>query len=224
MVTIRHATIVLALCTVTMTAQAQTVSDSDFISIDPALTIIPGDASDTNFHIAVMIDHATTLGAISLPISYAGQPELRIDTTFVSGSSAVGITRGPAGLDPAWVIHVTQIHDSTRSMLIGFISFSSVLPQDDTLCYVHFDLDAGGGAATVSIDSTTVTTNHLVLTDPSAQEYVPMWTPGVIDILSPSYIPIPGDVNCDSVVSSADIIFLVNYVFKGGSAPPERCE
>jgi hypothetical protein len=32
-------------------------------------------------------------------------------------------------------------------------------------------------------------------------------------------VPNHGDVNCDGVNTSADIILLVNYAFKGGPAP-----
>jgi hypothetical protein len=33
-----------------------------------------------------------------------------------------------------------------------------------------------------------------------------------------------GDVNCSGGVTSADIIYLVNYVFKGGLAPCDACD
>jgi len=36
-------------------------------------------------------------------------------------------------------------------------------------------------------------------------------------------VELTGDVNVDAVVTSADIIYLVNYVFKGGSMP-QPCE
>ena len=28
-----------------------------------------------------------------------------------------------------------------------------------------------------------------------------------------------GDVNCDTIITSSDIIYMVNYVFKGGEEP-----
>jgi hypothetical protein len=39
----------------------------------------------------------------------------------------------------------------------------------------------------------------------------------------PEPCPGAGDVNCDSVATAADVIYLVNYTFKGGPAPCDVC-
>lgn len=44
-----------------------------------------------------------------------------------------------------------------------------------------------------------------------------VWTPTTTALAQGEYHP--GDVNCDSVLNSMDIIYLVNYVFKSGVAP-----
>ena len=52
-------------------AQAQ-VSDSDFLSIVPANVDITDNGLDTNFNVAIMVDHASTLAAITIPMEYTG--------------------------------------------------------------------------------------------------------------------------------------------------------
>ena len=41
--------------------------------------------------------------------------------------------------------------------------------------------------------------------------------------MAPLPCPAAGDVNCNGANTSADIIFLVNHVFKGGPLPCDVC-
>lgn len=203
----------------TGSAEAQLpVSDSDFVRVYPPVTQVTVDTTNARFNVAVMIDNATPLGAISLPLTYAGVPGLSIDTTVRPSSGIIGVTFGPAGRSPSWTIKTTLINDGSKNILIGFISFFVGLPPtDDTLCYVHFDV-VPGSQGTVLLDTTEANSQIMGLVTEDAFEFSPTWTPGLIQV--DVGIGVPGDMDCDLEVTVGDIIYLVNYIFKNG---PEPC-
>ena len=210
---------VLALTLMGTSVQAQPVSSVDFFYIEPPVTVIPAGTGDTSFSIAIMMDNSTTLDAISIPLTYAGSPSLKIDTTVVT-SGNVGVTYGPAGSSLNWVLKTSFLDHDNQTILLGFIQFlAGVEPTQDTLCYVHFTLEGSGQSATVAIDTTTANNQHFRITDIAAREFIPTWTPGTISIGTPA-----GDVNCDDRVSVADVVYLVNYLFRAGPAPLSQCE
>ena len=100
--------------------RAQSVSDSDFLTIEPATTSIPDNSIDTNFNVAILLDNASTLGAIAIPLVFPGHPELRIDTSVVTGGNA-GVSYGPAG--NAWSLKTSLVDNTGQDILLGFITF-----------------------------------------------------------------------------------------------------
>jgi hypothetical protein len=169
-------------------ANAQSVSDSDFITtINPTDGTdqynIPANDVDTNFAIAIMIDNATILGAISIPLDFSGKTELNIDTTVVTPPDIKGVTYGPAG-GLAWTVKTSLVNNTAKTILMGFVSFAQFNPTNDTLCYVHFDLDASGSNSTITVDSTFLApANRLVVTDIAGPtDYTPTWQVLTINI------------------------------------------
>jgi hypothetical protein len=164
-----------------------------------------------------MISSPTTFGAITIPLSFAGLAQLNVDTTVVTATE-IGITWGPAGSHAGWTFKSSLVDNVNKTILIGLVSFSQVsLPSTDTLVYIHFDLDASGQGETIPVDSTFVPpTNSLTLTTESAFEFVPQWRPGTIEV---GFGLLAGDVYPDGIINSTDIVFLVNYILRGGPAP-----
>ena len=97
-------------------AGAQSVSDSDFLAIEPHETTVFVNA-DTQFTTAIVLNNATPLGTIVIPLSFSGLPELSIDTTVVTAPNIKGVTFGPAGSGAIWTIRST--HRRARSAICG---------------------------------------------------------------------------------------------------------
>jgi hypothetical protein len=167
------------------------VSDSDFISVIHPVDgtheyDIPNNNVDTNFAVAIMIDPSITLGAISIPLTFAGLPELNIDTTMGTPPDIVGVTYGPAGRDPGWTLKSSFIDNAAKTILLGFVAFSAATPGADTLCYLHWDLDASGQNVAITPDTTPVPpSSGLSITDAdliSPTDYIPQWTSLTINV------------------------------------------
>lgn len=164
-------------------AEAQ-VSDSDFFSIVPADLTVPEDV-DTNFHVVVYLNNATTAQSLTIPFTFAGSnANLRIDTTFVDGQGNKGVTQLALGSNPTWTIYSSLYDQVNQTILLGYVSFGTGLPpSDDSLVAIHFDLDAGGGVAAHDIDSTLLApSNNLRITTVLAEDIAPQWTKGTIHI------------------------------------------
>jgi hypothetical protein len=105
---------------------------------------------------------------------------LLIDTTVITPPDIVGVTYGPSGSDPAWTIRTSLVDNQARTILLGFISFGVFPPHPtDTLCYLHFDLDATDQFF-VWLDTAAIGANHLTVTDTTATEQIPVWSGGSI--------------------------------------------
>ncbi|OGC76012.1 MAG: hypothetical protein A2145_00915 [candidate division Zixibacteria bacterium RBG_16_40_9] len=102
-------------------------------------------------------------------------------------------------------------------LLIGAVPVEEALipPGSGSLCNIYFTLNDTVGP--ITLDTTFFEpSNHLsFVTGEPPVDYVPRFTAGVFPIL----VYLPGDATGDRKVDLADLIFLVNYVFKGGPAP-----
>jgi len=162
---------------------AQPVSDSDFIRMEPAsIGIDPKPTSDSAFKWAVWIDNSTVLGAIALPVCYTGSADLDIDTSVLTPPDIRGVTYGPAGRNSGWQIKTSLPRLDSNKILCGFISFSSFPASNDTLLYLHFKLLGNAADAVVSCDTCVVANQHVAITDVLAQDQIPDWNSGSLDI------------------------------------------
>lgn len=160
--------------------RAQSVSDSDFLWMDPTYIGLPCPQVDTVFQWAIMIHTATPLTSIAIPLTFTGESQLRIDTSVITPPDIVGVTYGSAGSDPAWNIRSSVVDNQAKTILLGFISFGVYPPRPmDTLCVLHIDLDATGGFV-VFLDTTVIGSNHMTVTGTDAVEWVPTWTRGIV--------------------------------------------
>lgn len=199
-------------------AQAQPHSDSDYIWIEPAVKTVSSISNGQKFTVAVMMENATSAAAVCLPLTFAGHPGLRIDTSVVTPPDMKGVTYGPAGALSTWLTRTSLVDNNRQTILIGFINWNrpGFITRRDTLCYIHFVLDGGGVSDTSRIDTTGLPpANHLTLTDDYAHDYVPVWRAGTILVAPPGV----GDLNGDGQLSGHDIIVMVNFVMKNGPAP-----
>lgn len=182
---------------------AQTVSDSDFISITSACDIPLG--SPATFTVTISINMKTRAAAFVIPLVFDGIPGLQVDTTVgVVGSR--GITFHALGNLSIWDIKSTMVRNSEQKILIGFASFSSALPPPAAgpLVDVHFTIPATAQASLAVIDSVFIPIppsgeNYLSFSDDDVpvNEYIPQFTPGTVGV--------DDDTDDDGVVDTCDI-------------------
>ena len=77
---------------------------------------------------------------------------------------------------------------------------------------------------TIVFDTAYSGDNQTFVSDMFGEQQPIVWVMDTIYVVPPPVPPINGDMNCDSTVTSSDIIFMVNYVFKGGPGPPQECQ
>lgn len=163
-------------------ANGQSVSDTDFLYFVPASRQVSNNI-DTNWKWAVWVNNKTTLGAISFPLTFGGLTQLRIDSAVLTAPDIKGVTYGPAGTSGAgWTLRTSLLSNTAKTILLGFITFAEFTPHNDTLCYIHFDLDASGVNTVINVDTGVVNGQHLAFTDTFAEDHIPTWTRGVLTV------------------------------------------
>ena len=168
---------------------AQTVSDSDFVSVSSHVVSLP--TSGETFSLTISIDTRTPdVASFVLPFSYDGYPGLEIDTTVVDATTGnKGVSyHAPLGTDPIWVQRTVLINHTNKTILVGFLSFSTGLaPTQGPLVDIHFRLAASSQQGAVMVDTLLIPpSNFLSFADVGAIERVPQFTHGEICIGSDS--------------------------------------
>jgi cysteine-rich repeat protein len=136
---------------------------------------------------------------------------------YMTASPKVYATVSIVGWNRNWATTAT----SPSATLLGLVNLGPV-PHPWTgsgeLWRITFTpLDTG----TITIDSTTLPpANELAVFDTRGDELSYQWTSKTITVKAG--MP-TGNVNGDSIISSSDLIYLVNFLFKAG-APPAQCE
>ncbi len=123
-----------------------------------------------------------------------------------------------AGSRVDYIENTTSNYSFAESkLLIAVVPIEEALipPGTGSLCKIYFGLNDTVGS--ITLDTTFFEpSNHLAfVTGEPPVDYVPRFTGGVFPIL----VYLPGDATGDRKVDLADLIFLVNYIFKGGAAP-----
>jgi hypothetical protein len=155
------------------------------------------------FYAHILVSNSDSVGAIFLPLSSSGPVEFD-SVTFresIYGDS-LWIIKGDS-LEPKGLIALIPVYDPpippTRGLFI-------------TICFTLTDQ-----TGLVQFDSTFIAPmSHLLFTTTEPQGYSPQFVAG--DFLVVSYWP--GDVNFDGIRDLADVVYLINFQYKNGPAPP----
>jgi hypothetical protein len=179
--------------------RAQTVSDSDFVSVSSRSVPLP--TSGVAFTLTVAVNTKTPgVASFVVPLRYDGYPGLRIDTSIVDAATGnKGVTyASPLGTNPIWVQRTVLINHANKTILLGFVSFSTGLaPSTGPLLDVHFALPASSQSGKVVVDTITIPPNNfLSFATVSAAEYIPRFTAGRICL--------GNDTDGDGVLSGCD--------------------
>jgi hypothetical protein len=158
-----------------------TSQDDTLWVIDPvtgAADMSISNDKDTNFALAVMVYAPTTaFGSIVMPFSFTGLAELNIDTTVEPVTGNPGISLAPVGRDVNWQVITSDVKNDAKTITVAFLSFTQVNPPlNDTLVYIHFDLDASNDDVRVILDSTrTLPANYISYVNAVGRDFIPQW-------------------------------------------------
>ena len=180
--------VIIALATLTLTlggtAGAQSVSDSDFVSMESVTLPLN---KDTTFSLLISLNSKTPASALSVPLTFAGNPNISIDTTVTDINGNKGLTQETVGANVGWTIRSSLVNNTAQTILIGYVSFGLPIPPSNApLVRVHFKLSATASGAQVNVDSTLLPpSNRLSIVDEIGTERIPQWSKGVITIGTP---------------------------------------
>ena len=177
---------VLALLSLALpaTTKAQSVSDSDFVSMESVTLPLN---KDTTFSMLISLNSKTPASALSIPLTFAGNPNVEIDTTVKDASGNKGLSQQTVGLSGSWTIRSSLVNNTDKTILIGYVSFGVPLPASNgPLVRVHFKLSSTGAGSQVNVDTTLLPpSNRLTIVDELGTERIPQWTKGVMTIGTP---------------------------------------
>lgn len=109
-----------------------------------------------------------------------------------------------------------SVHKTNQTILLTLRNTSNPLePGDGLLANMYFRLDTTAAIGdTMVIDTAIISGNYLSYSS-ILGDYVPDFQIGGIYVVEPLW----GDANRDGNVSVSDVVYLINYLFKGGPAP-----
>ncbi len=94
-------------------------------------------------------------------------------------------------------------------------------PGEGPIAYVYFSIECDPenvyDSCFIAWDTTTVQpeSQHLLFVDNHGNEFIPSFAPGITFVA----LYRPGDVNCNCEINIGDVVYLINYLFKGGPEP-----
>lgn len=174
----------------------------DSVTFYPGYAYYPLPSGPGLFYAHIKITNSDSMGAMILPLIWAG-PAHFDSITFreTNFGDSLRIVK-PDTLAKKALISLIPIYDPPLPPTRGLFT---------TLCFTLTDL-----TGLVQIDSTFIAPlSHVLFTTTEPQGYRPQYSPGEFPVVA--YWP--GDVTFDGVVDVSDVVFLVNYLYKGGPAP-----
>jgi hypothetical protein len=155
------------------------------------------------FYAHLRVENSDSVGAMILPLTWSG-PAHFDSITFretIYGDS----------------VRIANADTSTKKALIALIPVYDppIAPATGLFTTLCFTLTDQTGL--VQIDSTFISPmNHVLFTTTEPQGYRPQFVAGDFSILA--YWP--GDVNFDGIRDLADVVYLINFLYRNGPAPP----
>lgn len=176
----------------------------DSVSFYPNYAYYPLPSGPGKFYAHIRIANDSAVGAITMPLLWAG-PVSYDSVTFRES------------VYPALQYRTVTLDLGSNKVLLGAIPVSEppIPPTGGLFASLCFTLTSNTGLVTV--DSTFFSPiNHLIFTTTEPAGYTPQFVMGDFPVLQ--YWP--GDANFDGKVNIADIVYLINYLFINGPPPP----
>lgn len=167
--------------------------------------ITPGDTVPEAF-LKLSFFNDSLVQGITIPFSYT-LGFATLDSVSYSGSRVENL-----------IFKTVNFDTNTDKVLMGAIPVEEdpIAPGRGLFATLWFTLSSG--LASASLDTTFFPpTNHLYFVNPSGALYTPHWS-GPANFNAITYKA--GNANNIGGVDLSDVIYLVNYILKGGPAPP----
>jgi hypothetical protein len=133
---------------------------------------------------------------------------------------------GPISIDTAIFVgdradFMSQKYFSPDTAQKKVLLFAAVLggeelipPGQGILIYLYFTVQDTGS---VTVDTCVPPLSFFHFLDQDLNTIIPYFSPSEFHILEPSTLP--GDLNQDGSITVSDVVYFINYLFKGGSPP-----
>lgn len=169
--------------------------------------------TDTSY-VKIIENEGPPLTGMVIPLSYANQPhEVEVFLDSVSFWDAI-ITP----FEPGWTTGAIIDNDDKTVTLNVYADYSGApIPAGSTgvVATLHFTKVTDGDH--LAMCATEVSPSHTLML---ISDYCADGTPPSQRIFSPKVsLALNGDANCDGIVNLGDIVYLVNYCYKGGPPP-----
>ena len=176
----------------------------DSVSFYPQYAYYPLPSGPGLFYAHIRVANDDSVGAITLPLTWSGPVDFD-SVTF----------RETVFGDSIRIVNTDVLGQKTHISLIPLYD-PPIPPTQGLFTTLCFTLNAMTGI--VQIDSTFISPiNHLIFTTTEPQGYHPQYVAGEFPVL-PYW---PGDVTFDGELRNLeDLLYLLNYIYKGGAAPP----
>jgi len=165
-----------------------------------------GDAGDP-LVCDVRLKNFAPITSLRLPVTYAGNMNITLDSVSYVGTRAADFTsKSTASNDP-----------SSKRFTLQFTDNDGGIPEGDgTLFRMYFRYNATPPLVGLNLVDTTRYSTLLFTINTPVGSYAPAIIPGTLNVAG----GLRGDANVDGVLSVSDPVYLINYIFSGGAAPP----
>lgn len=155
----------------------------------------------------VRLKNFAPITSLRLPITYAGNMNIALDSVSYVGTRASDFTtKSIVSNDPSSKRLTLQFTDNEGGIPVG----------DDILFRMHFRYNAAPPVTGLNIvDTTRYSTLQFSIATPQGS-YAPAIIASTLNVSG----GLRGDANLDGVISVSDPVYLINYIFAGGAAPP----
>lgn len=155
----------------------------------------------------VRLKNFAPITSLRLPITYAGNMNITLDSVSYVGTRASDFTtKSTASNDPSSKRFTLQFTDNDGGIPAG----------DDILFRMYFRYNATPPVVGLNIVDTTRYSTLLFSIATPQGSYAPAIIAGTLNVAG----GLRGDANLDGVINVSDPVHLINYIFAGGTEPP----
>jgi hypothetical protein len=166
---------------------------------------VPGPPATAQLKIGVVFFYDTDISFFAVPLCWAGP--LFLDSVVFSPFMKDYLDN-----------EAIQIDNENNNVLLGGIGEEPDIPPGTHLMgHLYFTAEDTGETL---IDSCFLNFNSLIFGN-AAWQWAPVFIEAEFTISAATHIS--GDANRDGVVEIADVVFLINYLFRGGEPPDPVC-
>lgn len=193
---------IIVLCSFHSPVFAQDPGIPDTVRFFPWGTYVPCPPCTGRAVVPMVVVNDESLRMISIPLKWTGP--LSLDTVIFKGK---GLT---------FEYLVIDNNAKTVFLVAGALPGDPPVPPGlGILAYLHFTVH-DTGMATLDTGLTAVP-DIFCFADDRPEQFLPHFFSSDFHIVAQSTLP--GDVNSDGRATISDVVWLINYLFKGGPAP-----